>query len=123
MESFLQNNNIEMLSTRNERKSVVAERFIRTLKDKIYKHMTSTSRNVSNDKLDDIIDKYNNTYHSKIKMKPVDVISNTHTDCIELTIKILNLKLVILLEYQNIKIFLQKATPQIGLKKIFRLKS
>ena len=112
-----------MLSTRNEKKSVVAERFIRTLKDKIYKHMTSTSRNVSNDKLDDIIDKYNNTYHSKIKMKPVDVISNTHTDYIELTIKILNLKLVILLEYQNIKIFLQKATPQIGLKKIFRLKS
>ena len=67
MESFLQNNDIEMLSTCNERKSVVAERFIRTLKDKIYKHMTSTSRNVSNDKLDDIIDKYNNTYHSKIK--------------------------------------------------------
>ena len=122
MESFLQNNDTEMLSTRNERKSVVAERFIRTLKDKIYKHMTSISRNVSNDKLDYIIDKYNNTYHSKIKMKPVDVISNTYTDYIELTIKILNLKLVILLEYQNIKIFLQKATPQIDLKKIFRLK-
>ena len=64
----------------NEGKSVVAERFIRTLKTKIYKYMTSISKNVYIDKLDDIVNKYNNTYHSTIKMKPVDVKSNTYTN-------------------------------------------
>ena len=62
-----------MYSTYNEGKSVVAERFIRTLKNKIYKHMTSISKNVYFDVLDDIVDEYNNTYHKTIKMKPVDV--------------------------------------------------
>ena len=62
-----------MYSTRNEGKSVAAERFIRTLKNKIYKYMTSISKNVYTDKLDDIVNKYNNTYHRTIKMKPVDV--------------------------------------------------
>ena len=66
-----------MHSIHNEGKSVVAERFIRTLKTKIYKYMTSISKNVYIDKLDDIVNKYNNTYHSTIKMKPVDVKSNT----------------------------------------------
>ena len=80
MKLFLQNNNIEMYSTHNEGKSVVAERFIRTLKTKIYKYMTSISKNVYIDKLDDIVNKYNNTYHSTIKMKPVDVKSNTYID-------------------------------------------
>ena len=65
-------------SIHNERKSVVVERFIRTLKNKIYKYMTSVSKNVYIDKLDDIVNKYNNTYHSTIKMKPVDVKSNTY---------------------------------------------
>ena len=69
-----------MYSTHNEGKSVVAERFIRTLKNKIYKYMTSVSKNVYIDKLDDIVNKYNNTYHSTIKMKPVDVKSNTYID-------------------------------------------
>ena len=69
-----------MYSTHNEGKSVVAERFIRTLKNKIYKYMTSISKNVYIDKLDDIVNKYNNTYHSTIKMKPVDVKSNTYID-------------------------------------------
>ena len=59
-----------MYSTDNKGKSVIAERFIRTLKNKIYKYMTSISKNVYIDKLDD---KYNNTYHSTIKIKPVDV--------------------------------------------------
>ena len=77
MESSLQNNNIEMYSTHNEGKSIVAERFIKTLKNKIYKYMTSLSRNVYIDILDDIVNKYNNTY-STIKMKPVDVKSNTY---------------------------------------------
>ena len=58
-----------MYSTHNEGKSVVAERFIRTLKNKIYKHITSISKNVYIDKLDDTVNKYNNTYHRTIKMK------------------------------------------------------
>ena len=73
MKSFLQNNDIEMYSTHKQRKYFVAERFIRTLKNKIYKYMTSISKNVYIDKLDDIVSKYNNIYHSTIKMKPADV--------------------------------------------------
>ena len=69
-----------MYSVHNEGKSVVAERFIRTLKNKIYKYMTSVSKNVYIDKLDDIVDEYNNTYHRTIKMKPVDVKNNTYID-------------------------------------------
>ena len=70
---WLKDNDISMYSTYNERKSVVAERFIRTLKNEIYKHMSSISKNVYFDVLDDIVNKYNNTYHKTIKMKPVDV--------------------------------------------------
>ena len=62
-----------MYSTHNEGKTVVAERFIRTLKNKIYKHTTSISKNVYIDRLDDIVNEYNNTYHRTIKMKPIDV--------------------------------------------------
>ena len=69
-----------MHSIYNEGKSVVAERFIRTLKTKIYKYMTSVSKNVYIDKLDDIVGEYNNTYHRTIKMKPVDVKDNTYID-------------------------------------------
>ena len=75
---WLQDNDIVMYSTNNEGKSVVAERFIRTLKSKIYKHMTSISKNVYIDKLDDIVNEYNNTYHTTIKMKPIDVKDNTY---------------------------------------------
>ena len=74
----LQDNDIVIYSTHSEGKSVVAERFIRTLKSKIYKHMTSISKNVYVDKLDDIVDEYNNTYHNTIKMKPTDVKDNTY---------------------------------------------
>ena len=77
MNSFLQNNSIEMYSRHDEGKSVVAKRFIRTLGNKIYKYMTSISKNVHIDKLDDIMNNYNNAYHSTIKMKPADVKSNT----------------------------------------------
>ena len=77
---WLKDNDIEMYSIHNEGKSVVAERFIRTLKTKIYKYMTSVSKNVYIDKLDDIVSKYNNTYHRAIKMKPVDVKDNTYID-------------------------------------------
>ena len=69
-----------MYSTHNEGKSVIAERFIRTLKTKIYKYMTSVSKNEYVDKLDDIVDEYNNTCHRTIKMKPVDVKGNTYID-------------------------------------------
>ena len=62
-----------MYSTNNEGKYAVAERFIRTLINKIYKHIRAVSKNVYIDRLDDIVDEYNNTYHRTIKMKPVDV--------------------------------------------------
>ena len=75
---WLQDNNIEMYSTVNEGKSVVTERFIRTLKNKIYKYITSVSKNVYIDKLDDIVNEYNNIYHRTIKMKPIDVKDNTY---------------------------------------------
>ena len=71
---------IETYSTHDEGKSVVAERFIRTLKTKIYKYMTSVSQNVYINKLDDIVGEYNNTYHRRIKMKPIDVKDNTYID-------------------------------------------
>ena len=61
-----------MYSPYNEGKSVVAERFIRTLKNKLYKHITATGNNVYYDVLDDIVNKYNNTKHNTIKIKPKD---------------------------------------------------
>ena len=75
-EKWLSDNNINKYSTYNEGKSVVAERFIRTLKNKLYKHMTATGKNVYYDVLDDVVNKYNNTKHSTIKMKPIDVGDN-----------------------------------------------
>ena len=73
---WLSDNDIIMYSTYNEGKSVVAERFIRTLKNKLYKHMTAIGKNVYYDVLDDVVNEYNNTKHSIIKMKPIDVIDN-----------------------------------------------
>ena len=73
-----------MYSIHNEGKSVIAERFIITLKAKIYKYMTSISKNVYINKLNDIANEYNNTYHRTIKMKPVDVKDNTYIDSMEL---------------------------------------
>ena len=72
---FLKINNIEMYSTYNEGKSVVAERFIRTLKNKIFKHMAAVSKNVYFDVLNYIVNEYNNIVHRKIKMKQTDVTS------------------------------------------------
>ena len=73
---WLSDNDIIMYSTYNEGKSVVAERFMRALKNKLYKHMTATDKNVYYDALDDLVNKYNNTKHSTIKMKPIDVKNN-----------------------------------------------
>ena len=72
-----------MCSTHNEGTSVVAERFIRTLKNKIYKHMTAISKNFYFDALNDIVEKYNNTYHKTIKMTPIDVKSDSFAECNE----------------------------------------
>ena len=69
-----------MYLTRNEEKSVFAERLIRSLKNRIYKDMTSISKNVYIDKLDYLIKKYNNTYHRTIKMRPANVKPNTNID-------------------------------------------
>ena len=69
-----------MYSTCNEGKPVVAERFIRTLKNKIFKHMKAVSKNVYFDVLDDIVNKYNNTVHRTIKMKPIDVTGDSYVD-------------------------------------------
>ena len=75
-EKWLSDNDINMYSTYNEGKSVVPERFIRTLKNKLYKHMTATGKNVYYDVLDDVVNKYNNTKHNTIKIKPIDVKNN-----------------------------------------------
>ena len=97
MKPWLEKNDMEMHSTHNQGKYVVAERFIRTLKNKISQHRTLISKNVYIDKLDDVVNKYNNTYRT-IKMKPVDV-NQAHilTLVKKLIMKILNLKLEILL--------------------------
>ena len=78
--SWLQNNSIEMYLIHNEGKSVVVERFIITLNSKIYKYVTSISKNVYIGKLDNIVNRYNNTYRSTIKMKSVGVKLNTYVD-------------------------------------------
>ena len=65
-----------MYWTYNEGKTVVAERFIRTLKNKLYKHMTVTNKNVYYGVLDDVVNKYNNTWQNSIKIQPIDVKDN-----------------------------------------------
>ena len=72
-----------MYSTYNEEKSVVEERFIRTLKEKFFKHMTAISKNIYFDVFDDIVNRYNNTVHKKTKMKPNEVTSNSYSECNE----------------------------------------
>ena len=107
-----------MNSKHNEGKSVVAKGFIRTLKNKISKYMTSVLKNVYIDKLDDIVNKYNNTYRNTIKMKPhiLTLVKN-------LMIKILNLKLVKLLEYKNTKTFFAKGYTSNWSEEVFMIKN
>ena len=120
---ILKINIIKMYSSDNEGKSVVAERFIRTLKNKTFKRMTAISKNVYFDVLDDIVNKYNNTVHRTIKMKPIDVTDDYSAEYNEYQNKkkILNLKLVTMLEFQNIKTFLLKNILQVGQKKFLLL--
>ena len=82
-EKWQSDNDINMYSKYNEGKSVVAERFIRTLKNKLYKHMTATGKNVYYDVLDDVVNKYNNTKHSTIKIKPIDFGDNNKREYID----------------------------------------
>ena len=77
---WLEKNDIEMYSAHNEERSGAAERFIWTIKNKIYKHMTSISKNVYINKLDDTVNEYNNTKRRTTKMKPVDVKNNIYID-------------------------------------------
>ena len=108
----------------NKGKFVVTERFTRISKNKIYKYMTSIFKNVYINKLDDIVNEYSDTYHRTIQMKPIDVKSNIYIDfnAENNVLKVLNLKLVIMQKYQNMKTLFQKFTLQIGLKKILWLK-
>ena len=76
LKKWLSDNDIIMYSKYNEGKSVVAESFIRTLKSKLYKHMTAIGKNVYYDVLDDVVNKYNITKHSTFKMKPIDFGNN-----------------------------------------------
>ena len=109
-----------MYSTHNEVKSVVAERFIRTLKNKIYKYTTSVSKNMNIDKLAVIVNEHSNTYHRTIKMKPVDVKLNAYVDFgVANNDKDPKFNFgdhVKISKYKDIFAFLQKVTLQIGLK-------
>ena len=103
-----------MYSTYNEGKSVVAERFIRTLKNKIFKQKAAISKNVYFDILDNIVNKYSNTVQSAIRMNRLMLQMILMLNTIKIKIKkILNLKLAIMLEFQNTKISLLKDTLQI----------
>ena len=79
-QKLLEDNDIDMYSITNKGKSVVAERFIRTLKTKMHKYTISISKNVYIDKLDDIVNEYNNRYRRAINMKPASVEDNTYID-------------------------------------------
>ena len=119
---WLRDNDIVMYSTHNEGKSVVAERFIRKLKSKIYKYMTSISKNVYIDKLDDIVDEYNNIYHTTIKMKPIDVKDNTYINTSkENNNKDPKYKVGDHVRISNTKTFLLKGICLIGVRKYLLL--
>ena len=99
-----------MYSTNNKGESVIAERFIKTLKNKINKYIASISENVYIDKLDDVVNKLNNIYNRTLKMMPINVKSSTYIDFDRENNKE-GPKLVIMLEHQNIKnVFAKKIT-------------
>ena len=117
LEKWQSDNDINMYSTYNEGKSVVAERFIRTKKNKLYKHMTAIGKNVYYNVLDDAVNKYNNTKHSTIKMKPIDVKNNKRVYIDENNEKDSKFKV----EYLDIKIYLLKDKLLIGVVKYLLL--
>ena len=102
--------------------SVVAERFIRILKNEIYKYVTSISKNVYINKWDDIVHKYNSTCHSTIKMKPVDVKSNTYINSTkETNDEYPKFKIGGIVRISKFKSIFAKCLFQIGLKKFLLL--
>ena len=104
IKSWLEKNDIETYSTYNEQKSIVVERVIGTLKNRIDKYLTSLPKNVYINKLDNIVNKCNNTYHSTIKKKPVDVKSRTNIDSTkEINNKDPKFKIGGIVKYQNTK--------------------
>ena len=117
---FLKINNIKMYSTCNKY-NVVAEKFIRNLKNKIFKHMSAFSKNVYFDVLDDIVNKYNNTVHRTINIKPTDIMGDFYVESNKNAFNKVSMELVTMLEFQNIKTFLLKDILQIGLKKFLLL--
>ena len=111
-----------MYSTYNEGKSVIAEGFIRTLKNKIFKHMAAISKNVYFDVLDDIVDKYNNTVHRTIKMNQIEVTSYSYAEYNEdSNVTKPKFNVAIMFRFQNTKTFLIKDTRKIGQKKFLLL--
>ena len=110
-----------MYSTYNEGKSVVAERFIRTLKNKLYKHMTAIGKNVYYDVLDDVVNEYNSTKPSTIKMKPIDVVDNKRVYIDEHNEKDSRFKVGDRVRILNLKIYLLKDILLIGAKKYLLL--
>ena len=117
---FLKINSTEMYLTYNKGKSVVAERFIRTLKNKIFKHMAAVSKNVYFDVLDNIVNKYNNTVHTSIKMKPIDVTSGLYAEYNEDSNE-KGPKFEVGVRISKYKNIFSKGYAQIGRKKIFLL--
>ena len=116
--SMKEKNDIEMYSTHNEGKSVIAKRFTRTWKSKIYKYMTSVSKTVYIDKLDETVNNYNKTYHTAVKIKPVDVKSNKYIDSIkEINNKKPKFKIGDTVRISKSKNIFSKGTLQISLKK------
>lgn len=115
IKSRLHNNNIEIYSTRNDGQPGVAERFVKTIKIKACMHMTSASKNIYNDKSDKIVVKYINIFRIKIKVKPINVNSNTYVDLkLKILKKTLNLKSVTMWEYIKKHIFKTLWTKLIG---------
>ena len=112
-----------MYSTYNEGKSVVAERFIRTLKNKIFKHMIAIQQNIYFDVLNDIVDKYNNTVYKTIKMKPIEVTNDYYAEYNEDLSNKKNPKFKVgdNVRIRNIKTFSLKDILQIGQKKFLIL--
>ena len=109
---FLKVKNIEMYSAHNKGKSDVAERFIRTLKNKIFEHMAAISKNVYFDVLDDIVNKYKILFIELLKQNLLKLLVLIMLNAMKIQIKkILNLKLVTMLQFQNIKKFLLKDIP------------
>ena len=122
MKSWFEKNDIVMYLMHNEIKFVAVERFFRTLKNKIYKYMTWISKNFYIDKLDDIVNKCNNTYHSANKIKPVDLKSITYIDSSkDVNNKDLKFKIGDIVRISRHKNTFAKGF-KIGLKKFFRSK-